>query len=201
MKTVPPAVPSEAGYYIFFVTGGSFLGFLASAHSGRHDRPAAWTFQLFLVCSWLVTIAYMFLPISGWALIVMSVPFGFFTIGNYARWACSSPSCSRPQLAPMDRAVAYELRQAAGALAVSLHRSLAQWITLAEAIGIDRPAGIRDFAVATCAPRNVASAWPPRFRKRCELNVDCVGLDRPRPLVARPARATSGGRLKVRKGG
>ncbi|TIT93322.1 MAG: MFS transporter, partial [Mesorhizobium sp.] len=83
MKTVRELSPGASGYYVFVVTGGSFFGFLASAYlADRLGRRR--TFQLFLLCSWSITIAYMFLPLSGWPLIVLGAPFGFFTIGNYA---------------------------------------------------------------------------------------------------------------------
>lgn len=148
MKTVRQLSPSAAGYYIFFVTGGSFLGFLASAYLadtiGRRR-----TFQLFLICSWLVTIAYMFLPISGWALIVMSVPFGFFTIGNYAALGPFFTELFPTAIRANGQSFAYNFGKAAGALAVSCIGILAQWITLAEAIGLIALLGYAIAIVAT----------------------------------------------------
>jgi len=135
MKTVRQLSPSASGYYVFLVTGGSFFGFLASAYLsdvlGRRR-----TFQLFLVCSWLVTIAYMFLPLSGWALILMGVPFGFFTIGNYAALGPFFTELFPTAVRGSGQSFAYNFGKAAGAVAVSCIGILAQWITLAEAIGL-----------------------------------------------------------------
>lgn len=135
MKTVRHLSPSASGYYIFLVTGGSFFGFLASAYLsdvlGRRR-----TFQLFLVCSWLVTIGYMFLPLSGWGLILMGVPFGFFTIGNYAALGPFFTELFPTAVRASGQSFAYNFGKAAGAIAVSGIGILAQWITLAEAIGL-----------------------------------------------------------------
>jgi MFS family permease len=135
MKTVRELSPSASGYYLFLVTGGSFFGFLASAYLadviGRRR-----TFQLFLACSWLVTITYMFLPLSGWPLIVMGVPFGFFTIGNYATLGPYFTELFPTAVRGSGQSFAYNFGKAAGALAVSCIGILAQWITLAEAIGL-----------------------------------------------------------------
>jgi MFS family permease len=135
MKTVRHLSPSAASYYVFLVTGGSFFGFLVSAYLadtlGRRR-----TFQLFLVCSWLVTVAYMFLPLSGWALIVMGVPFGFFTIGNYAALGPFFTELFPTAMRASGQSFAYNFGKAAGAVAVSCIGILAQWITLAEAIGL-----------------------------------------------------------------
>ncbi|MER5183919.1 MFS transporter [Streptomyces sp. NPDC002896] len=135
MKTVRELSPSASGYYLFLVTGGSFFGFLASAYLadvlGRRR-----TFQLFLVCSWLVTIAYMFLPLSGWGLVLMGVPFGFFTIGNYATLGPFFTELFPTAVRGSGQSFAYNFGKAAGALAVTCIGILAQWITLAEAIGL-----------------------------------------------------------------
>jgi MFS family permease len=135
MKTVRELSPSASGYYLFLVTGGSFFGFLASAYLadvlGRRR-----TFQLFLACSWLVTIAYMFLPLSGWGLILMGVPFGFFTIGNYATLGPYFTELFPTAVRGSGQSFAYNFGKAAGAIAVSCIGILAQWISLAEAIGL-----------------------------------------------------------------
>lgn len=135
MKTVRELSPSASGYYLFLVTGGSFFGFLASAYLadvlGRRR-----TFQLFLACSWLVTIGYMFLPLSGWGLVLMGVPFGFFTIGNYATLGPFFTELFPTAIRGSGQSFAYNFGKAAGALAVTCIGILAQYITLAEAIGL-----------------------------------------------------------------
>ncbi|WFU04835.1 MFS transporter (plasmid) [Rhizobium sp. CB3171] len=148
MKTVRHLSPSASGYYVFLVTGGSFFGFLASAYLsdvlGRRR-----TFQLFLVSSWVVTIAYMFLPLSGWGLILMGVPFGFFTIGNYAALGPFFTELFPTAVRGSGQSFAYNFGKAAGAVAVSCIGILAQWITLAEAIGLIALLGYSIAIVAT----------------------------------------------------
>ena len=148
MKTVRHLSPGEAGYYVFLITGGSFFGFLASAYlSDTLGRTR--TFQLFLVCSWLITIAYMFLPLSGWELMLLGVPFGFFTIGNYAALGPYFTELFPTAIRASGQSFAYNFGKAAGAIAVSCIGILAQWLTLAEAIGLVALLGYSVAIVAT----------------------------------------------------
>ncbi|EHH13803.1 sugar transporter [Mesorhizobium amorphae] len=148
MKTVRELSPSTSGYYVFVVTGGSFFGFLASAYlSDRLGRRR--TFQLFLLCSWLITIAYMFLPLSGWPLVVLGAPFGFFTIGNYATLGPFFTELFPSAIRASGQSFAYNFGKAAGAAAVSTIGILAQYITLAEAIGLVALLGYSIAFVAT----------------------------------------------------
>lgn len=148
MKTVRELSPSTSGYYVFVVTGGSFFGFLASAYlSDRLGRRR--TFQLFLLCSWLITIAYMFLPLSGWPLVVLGAPFGFFTIGNYAALGPFFTELFPSAIRASGQSFAYNFGKAAGAVAVSTIGILAQYITLAEAIGLVALLGYSIAFVAT----------------------------------------------------
>ncbi|PZM16699.1 MFS transporter [Rhizobium tubonense] len=148
MKTVRQLSPGASGYYVFLVTGGSFFGFLASAYlSDMLGRRR--TFQLFLICSWLVTIAYMFLPLKGWGLMLMGVPFGFFTIGNYAALGPFFTELFPTAIRGSGQSFAYNFGKAAGAVAVSCIGILAQWITLAEAIGLVALLGYSVAIVAT----------------------------------------------------
>jgi MFS family permease len=148
MKTVRHLSPGEAGYYVFVVTGGSFFGFLASAYLGDALGRRR-TFQLFLVCSWLVTVGYMFLPLSGWGLILMGVPFGFFTIGNYASLGPFFTELFPTAIRGSGQSFAYNVGKAVGAVAVSCIGILAQWISLAEAIGLVALLGYSIAIVAT----------------------------------------------------
>lgn len=148
MKTVRHLSPGEAGYYVFLITGGSFFGFLASAYlSDMLGRRR--TFQLFLVCSWLITIAYMFLPLSGWELLLLGVPFGFFTIGNYAALGPYFTELFPTAIRASGQSFAYNFGKAAGAVAVSCIGILAQWLTLAEAIGLIALLGYSVAIIAT----------------------------------------------------
>jgi len=123
-----------SGFYAFLVTAGAFFGFLTSAYLadalGRRR-----TFQLFLGCSWLVTVAYMFLPLSGWSLMAMGLPFGFFTIGNYAALGPFFTELFPTAIRASGQSFAYNFGKAAGAVAVSCIGLMAQWVGLGEAIG------------------------------------------------------------------
>lgn len=181
MKTVRHLSPSAASYYVFLVTSGSFFGFLVSAHLadtlGRRR-----TFQLFLVCSWLVTIAYMFLPLSGWALIAMGVPFGFFTIGNYAALGPFFTELFPTAMRGSGQSFAYNFGKAAGAVAVSCIGILAQWITLAEAIGLVALLGYSVAIAATLLlPETKGIALAPGFEQPAEA------VDQPIAAKEQPA--------------
>ncbi|CAN7426239.1 MFS transporter [Mesorhizobium sp. LjNodule214] len=133
---------------MFVVTGGSFFGFLASAYLADHLGRRR-TFQLFLLCSWLITIAYMFLPLSGWPLVILGAPFGFFTIGNYATLGPFFTELFPSAIRASGQSFAYNFGKAAGAAAVSTIGILAQYITLAEAIGLVALLGYSIAFVAT----------------------------------------------------
>ena len=140
MKTFRHLSPSSAGYYVISVTGGSFFGFVVSAYlSDAIGRRRS--FLLFLVCSWFVTIAYLFLPLSGWALIFMGAPFGFFTLGTYAVLGPFFTELFPTAIRANGQSFAYNFGKATGAVAVSCIGVLAQWMTLAGAIGLIALAG------------------------------------------------------------
>jgi MFS family permease len=174
------------------VTGGSFLGFLASAYMadalGRKR-----TFQLFLVCSWLVTLGYMFLPWSRWGLVVMGVPFGFFTIGNYAALGPFFTELFPTALRGSGQSFAYNFGKAAGAIAVSCIGILAQRIGLAEAIGLVALMGYSIAIVATLLlPETNGLKLRPGFDR-------AVGRDDGPDTVA-PAVTEQSGPKRVREG-
>jgi MFS family permease len=177
MKTVRDLSPSASGYYVFLVTGGSFFGFLAAAYLadtlGRRR-----TFQLFLVCSWLVTVAYMFLPLSGWGLILMGVPFGFFTIGNYASLGPFFTELFPTAMRGSGQSFAYNFGKAAGALAVTCIGILAQWLSLAEAIGLIALVGYSIAIVATLLlPETKGLNLTPGFRTATDRSGGGSGPD------------------------
>ena len=91
----------------------------------------------------------MFLPLSGWALIVLGVPFGFFTIGNYAALGPFFTELFPTAIRASGQSFAYNFGKAAGAAAVSCIGILAQWISLAEAIGLIALVGYSIAFVAT----------------------------------------------------
>ncbi|SIT37863.1 putative 4-methylmuconolactone transporter [Paraburkholderia piptadeniae] len=185
MKTVRHLSPGASGYYVFLVTGGSFFGFLASAYLsdvlGRRR-----TFQLFLVCSWLVTIAYMFLPLSGWWLILMGVPFGFFTIGNYAALGPFFTELFPTAVRGSGQSFAYNFGKAAGAVAVACIGILAQRITLAEAIGSVALLGYSVAVVATLMlPETKGISLTPGLGDVAEQGSRPIDEERQRPIPGR----------------
>jgi len=185
MKTVRHLSPGASGYYVFLVTGGSFFGFLASAYlSDLLGRRR--TFQLFLVCSWLVTIAYMFLPLSGWWLILMGVPFGFFTIGNYAALGPFFTELFPTAVRGSGQSFAYNFGKAAGAVAVACIGILAQRITLAEAIGSVALLGYSVAVVATLMlPETKGISLTPGLAEVAEQGPRPIDEERQRPIPGR----------------
>ena len=135
MITIRHLSPGTAGYYVSLVTAGAFFGFIASAYLadtlGRRR-----TFQLFLVCSLIVTAVYIFAPLTGWALILIGVPFGFFTVGNYAVLGPYFTELFPTAVRANGQSFAYNFGKAAGAAAVACIGLLANWITLGGAIGL-----------------------------------------------------------------
>jgi MFS family permease len=185
MKTVRHLSPAASGYYVFLVTAGSFFGFLASAYLsdvlGRRR-----TFQLFLVCSWLVTIAYMFLPLSGGWLILMGVPFGFFTIGNYAALGPFFTELFPTAVRGSGQSFAYNFGKAAGAVAVACIGILAQRITLAEAIGSVALLGYSVAVVATLLlPETKGISLTPGFGEGAEQDGRPTDAEKQQPVPGR----------------
>jgi MFS family permease len=66
----------------------------------------------------------------------MGVPFGFFTIGNYAALGPYFTELFPTAIRGSGQSFAYNFGKAAGAVAVSCIGILAQWFTIAEAIGL-----------------------------------------------------------------
>ncbi len=83
MKTVRHFSVAGVGTYMTMITVGSFLGFVGSAYLSDYVGRR-WNFVIFSVMAWILTLGYLYLPIGDRALLVLSVPFGFFTVGAYS---------------------------------------------------------------------------------------------------------------------
>lgn len=111
----------------------------------------------------------MFLPLSGWGLVVMGVPFGFFTIGNYAALGPFFTELFPTALRGSGQSFAYNFGKAAGAVAVACIGILAQRITLAEAIGSVALLGYSVAIVATLLlPETKGISLAPGFKQNTE---------------------------------
>jgi MFS family permease len=91
----------------------------------------------------------MFVPVTGWMLVVLGFPFGFFTIGNYAALGPFFTELFPTAIRANGQSFAYNFGKAAGAAAVAVIGILAQHIGLGGAIGLVALIGYSAAIVAT----------------------------------------------------
>ncbi len=134
MKTVRHLSVAGAGTNMVIVTIGSFLGFVGSAYLtdivGRRRN-----FLIFSVMSWLLTLAYTYLPLGYWGLLGLGLPFGFFTVGAYSSLGPFFTELFPTAIRGAGQSFAYNFGKGVGALAVAGVGWLAQTMNLGEAIG------------------------------------------------------------------
>lgn len=122
------------GAFMTIVTIGSFLGFVGSAYLtdmvGRRRN-----FLLFSVMSWIVTLGYMYLPLSYWGMAILSLPFGFFTVGAYSSLGPYFTELFPTVIRGAGQSFAYNFGKGVGAFCVVGVGWLAKDIQLGEAIG------------------------------------------------------------------
>jgi MFS family permease len=148
MKTVRHLSVAGVGTYMTVLTVGSFFGFVGSAYLtdliGRRRN-----FLLVSVCSWLVTLSYIYLPLSDSMLLVLSFPFGFCLGGSYSTLGPYFTELFPTAVRGSGQAFAYNFGKGVGALCVALVGVLAQHIPLDEAIGVVSLIGYTLAIVAT----------------------------------------------------
>jgi MFS family permease len=122
------------------ITVSSFFGFVGSAYLsdvvGRRGN-----FLIFCISSWLLTLAYMYLPLDNTAILLLSAPFGFFTIGAYSSLGPFFTELFPTSIRGSGQSFAYNFGKGAGALCVAAVGLLAETIPLGEAIGVVSLAG------------------------------------------------------------
>lgn len=140
MKTVRHLSVAGVGTYMTVITVSSFFGFVGSAYLtdqiGRRRN-----FLVFCVSSWVLTLAYMYLPLGNTAILLLSCPFGFFTIGAYSSLGPFFTELFPTSIRGSGQSFAYNFGKGAGALCVAAVGLLAEVIPLGEAIGVVSLAG------------------------------------------------------------
>ncbi len=136
------------GVYMTVLTVGSFAGFVGSAYMtdliGRRRN-----FLLVSVCSWLVTLSYMFLPLGDTALLVLSAPLGFTLGASYSTLGPYFTELFPTAVRGAGQAFAYNFGKGMGAFSVALVGLIAARGGLAEAIGAVSMVGYTVAIVAT----------------------------------------------------
>jgi MFS family permease len=136
------------GAYMTTVTVGSFFGFLGSAYltdyAGRRR-----TFLLMSVASWLVMLAFLFLPLSNAAVLVLCFPVGFCLGATYSTLGPYFTELFPTAIRGSGQGFAYNFGKGVGAFCVVVVGILAESIPLAEAIGVFTLIGYSLAIVAT----------------------------------------------------
>ena len=134
LKTTKHMSVAGVGTFMMFITGGAFLGFIGSAYLtdkvGRRRN-----FLFFAAMSWLVTLSYMYLPLGHTALLLLSLPFGFFTQGSYASLGPYFTELFPTSIRAAGQSFSYNFGKGMGAFCVAGVGALAKNMPLGKAIG------------------------------------------------------------------
>lgn len=148
MKTARQLSVGSVGIYMTTVTVGSFFGFIGSAYLtdmiGRRRN-----FLLVSVVSWLVMLAYLFLPLNNTALLIMSFPVGFCLGASYSTLGPYFTELFPTAIRGAGQAFAYNFGKGIGAFCVALVGLLAEHMPLGPAIGLFTLGGYSLAIVAT----------------------------------------------------
>lgn len=148
LKTVRGLSTSSAGYYVFVVTAGAFVGYIVSAYLsdaiGRRRNSL-----LFSLGSLAVVALYTYVRVSSPVMLLLGVPLGFFTVGIYSALGPYFTELFPTAVRASGQSFAYNFGRSLGALAVTLVGVLAQGIPLGEAIGVVALAGYVLAVIAT----------------------------------------------------
>jgi MFS family permease len=148
MKTARHLSVGSVGIYMTTVTVGSFFGFVGSAYLtdyiGRRRN-----FLLVSACSWLVMLAYLFLPLTDTALLLLSFPVGFCLGASYSTLGPYFTELFPTAVRGAGQAFAYNFGKGIGAFCVALVGLLADHMPLGQAIGLFSLAGYSLAIIAT----------------------------------------------------
>jgi MFS family permease len=148
LKTTRHLSVGSVGLYMTTITVGSFLGFIGSAYLtdyiGRRRN-----FLLVSVVSWLVMLAYLFLPLNNALLLLMSFPVGFCLGASYSTLGPYFTELFPTAIRGAGQAFAYNFGKGIGAFCVVLVGLLADHMPLGQAIGLFTLAGYSLAIVAT----------------------------------------------------
>jgi MFS family permease len=148
LRTVRHLSSVGAGSYVAVVTLGAFCGYLTSAYLtdaiGRRRN-----FLIFAVCCWIVDFVYMYVPFGNETVLLLGLPFGFFTQGIYASLGPYFTELFPTRVRATGQSFAYNLGRSLGAFFIAGIGMLAQVIPLAQAIGMLSLGGYLIAIVAT----------------------------------------------------
>jgi MFS family permease len=148
LKTERGFSTASAGSYVFVVTFGAFIGYIASAYLsdaiGRRRN-----FLLFSLGSLLVVALYTYVPVGDVTMLLLGIPLGFFSIGIYSALGPYFTELFPTAVRASGQSFAYNFGRSLGALVVTLVGVLAQLMPLGHAIGLVGLAGYFLAAIAT----------------------------------------------------
>ncbi len=135
LRTVRHLSATGAGSYVMVVTFGAFCGYLCSAYLtdkvGR--RP---NFLIYAVGCWAIDAAYMLLEFDNTTLLLMGLPFGFFTQGIFASLGPYFTELFPTPVRATGQGFANNFGRSIGAFSVTIVSVLAQSLPLGQAIGV-----------------------------------------------------------------
>jgi MFS family permease len=148
MKTARHLSVGDVGLYMTTVTVGSFFGFIGSAYLtdyiGRRRN-----FLLVSIVSWLVMLAYLFVPMTNTFLLVLCFPVGFCLGASYSTLGPYFTELFPTAIRGAGQAFAYNFGKGVGAFSVAIVGLLAERMPLGRAIGLLTLAGYSLAIVAT----------------------------------------------------
>ena len=187
MKTARHFSVAEVGIYMTTVTVGSFFGFVGSAYSTDYLGRRL-NFLLVSVASWLVMLAYMYLPLGDIALLVLSFPLGFCLGASYSTLGPYFTELFPTAVRGAGQAFAYNFGKGLGAFCVALVGVLAERLPIAGAIGLVSLAGYGLAIVATLLlPETRGIALTYGMRQADAVRTTPVGASRAEAPVANAA--------------
>ena len=126
---------AQAGSYVMVVTFGAFCGYICSAYLtdavGRRRN-----FLIYAVGCWAIDALYMYGPVDNTAILLLGIPFGFFTQGIYASLGSYFTELFPTEVRATGQGFAYNFGRSIGAFSVTVVSLLAARMTLGEAIGL-----------------------------------------------------------------
>jgi MFS family permease len=135
LKTTRQLSVFNTGAYLFVLITGAFVGFIIAAYLADYIGRRR-TFLLFAVCAAIMVFAYMFLPISNEAMLVLGFPLGLFANGLFAPMGPFLSELFPTRIRGTAQGFAYNAGRAVGALFPMLVGILSASLPLGQAIGI-----------------------------------------------------------------
>jgi MFS family permease len=134
LKTTRDLSVFNTGAYLFVVIAGAFVGFLVAAYLADYIGRRR-TFFLFAVCAAIMTVVYLFLPISNGAMLILGFPLGVFANGVYSPLGPFLSELYPTRIRATAQGFAYNAGRAIGAFFPMLVGFLSGSIPLGQAIG------------------------------------------------------------------